>query len=257
MGCHIKMSNKKPIISFTCAAIRDYRYRGCYDSLAKNSEVPFEVIFVGNKPPKETMPDNFKYIETNVKPAQCYEISVREATGDYVQLIADDEDFDDGYMNRLYKYTLLLDMDKVLISARLRLMVKPPEFIMIDAGCVFDAMATNAPFCGFAPLFRRDLWNKLGGIDKRFNGSLTDLDMQMRFYEYGLNPFITPDCIASENNYYDIESRDDSLLVRTGDREGKFLRSLWTREDGTISKTRLSSVQSFVDNNILIENQGE
>ena len=54
--------------SLIASAIRSDRYEGIYNNLSLNNKVPFEIVFAGDKPPKKTMPDNFKYIYTKVKP---------------------------------------------------------------------------------------------------------------------------------------------------------------------------------------------
>ena len=76
----------KPVFSVCFSAIRNNLYKSFYDSLSAvhGSCPPFEVIFVGDNPPTEPMPDNFKYIYSKVKPAQCTEIAVRAATGDFI-----------------------------------------------------------------------------------------------------------------------------------------------------------------------------
>lgn len=257
MGCYIKMINEKPIISLVSAAIRDYRYKPYYDSVSVNNEVSFEVIFVGPNPPKEKMPDNFRYIETSVKPGQCYEIGAREAKGEYIHTPGDDFTFSLDYLNNAYKYISMLDKDKVLVSCRCRHVNGKSDInrVHTDHGFVLDAIAENAPFNAIAPFFRRDLWYKLGGLDRRFYGSFNDVDLQHRFYEVGFRPFLAPECIVEENTFYQVEKRSESLLVRCCEDAGKLLRSLWFNKDGSFSKTRLSPVQSFISKDILTKDQ--
>jgi len=247
----------KPKYTFIAAAIRDYYYKDFYDSVAVNNKIPFEIIFVGPNPPLEKMPDNFHYIKTHVKPGQCYEIAARAAKGEYLHTPGDDFTFSKNYLNNLYKYIKMLDMDKVFITVRNCHPDGKSEVNKkhIDHGFVFDAMILNASYCGCAPVFRADLWHKLGGYDKRFYGAYPDMDLQQRFYEYGMRPFLTPDCILSEHNFYHIEDHSESMSVRCGTEDGEILRSFWIKEDGTISKNRLLPVQSYDDKDILIKDQ--
>ena len=83
----------KPVFSLIAPAIRSDFYKRVYDSVSKGNKIPFEIIFVGNNKPKIKMPDNFHYIYSNVKPAQCLEIAARNAQGEYLIPLADDEVF--------------------------------------------------------------------------------------------------------------------------------------------------------------------
>jgi hypothetical protein len=251
---------EKPIISLVCSAIRDYRYKDYYNSASLNNKVPFEVVFVGNRPPKDKMPDNFRYIETDVRPTQCYEIAMRNSHGQYANFIPDDFIFPPNYLNNLYKYTLILDMNKVLLSVRgCHPGGRKRNRNNIDHGMVFDSFAPNAPFCGLDPLFRKDIWIKLGGMDRRFHGDWGMMDMQRRFYEYGMNPFIVPECILGEKAFFakDENNKDKpSLCQLTYDHDvTQLMRTLWFKEDGSVSKNRLVPVQSFRDEDILMTNQ--
>lgn len=251
---------EKPIISLVCAAIRDYRYKAYYDSASFGNKVPFEVVFVGNKPPKEKMPDNFRYIETDVRPTQCYEIAIRNAHGQYANFIPDDFIFPLNYLNNLYKYTVILDMNKVLLSVRCcHPNGRKRNRENIDHGMVFDSFAKNSPFCGLDPLFRKDIWIKLGGFDRRFLGDWAMMDMQQRFYEYGMNPFVIPECILGEKAFFskDEKNNDKPSLCQLSyehDMAG-LMRELWFEKDGMVSKNRRSSVRSFIDEDILTKNQ--
>ncbi len=254
MESHINMN--EPLISFVSPAVRSYRYKPYCDSLLP-TDVPFEVIFLGPNPPTEKMPDNFQYIKTDIKPGQCYEAGVRMSKGQYIHVLADDFTYPTNYLKNLSRYISILDTDRILITVRIRHVDGKSEVNKkhIDHGCVFDAHALNAPFSGCAPLFKKDIWMKLGGFDRRFHGSLPDMDLQQRCYEYGMNPFMAPDCLIEEHNFYDVEDKSESLLTRTGQDAGETLRSFWMKDDGTVSKTRLLPVQSYEDKDILVKDQ--
>lgn len=244
-----------PVFSVLFSAIRHRLYRGFYDSLAAGAKVPFEVIFVGDNPPTEKMPDNFKYIYSKVKPAQCVEIAVRNACGKYILPCADDELFSPNFLNRLYDYTLRLDMDRVLITFRYSFVGVPR-----DGQLVFDPHILTSSFIGLAGCYRRDLWNKLGGIDSRWVGCLCDMDMQMRFYEYGMRPFVTPDCIVEELPSPKTQEKEKDklkLYYRCGNSARDLLLSLWVGKDRNPLKKRLLPIIPFVDRDITIRSQGE
>jgi len=237
----------EPKYSFIAAAIRDYHYEDLYNSINDNNPVPFELILVGDKPPQKPMPSNFRYIETSVKPAQCLEIAAREATGEYLITTGDDLRYPEDYLKLVEYYVMKLDMGKVFITFRYSF-----HFKVNDEQLIFDANP-NSPVIGFSGVYRRDLWNSLGGIDNRFVSAMTETDMVMRFFEYGLNIFIPPDTYPNE-----IHQKKGELtsFAKSGFSGLETLYSLWRHPDGSISKTRLSPVQSFVDEDILVKNQG-
>ncbi len=241
----------KPKYSFISAAIRDYYYKDFYDNVSINNEMPFEIIFVGPNPPKEKMPDNFHYIETNVKPAQCLEIAARNATGEYLIVSGDDIRYTDGFLNKLDRYNCRLDDDKIYIAFRATV-----QGYSIDAGLVYDTKKPLSPIVGVGGLFKKDIWHALGGLDKRFYGSLADMDLQLRFAEQGRTIFIPPDCVLNELKPGKHETKRTLLAYRSIVSNARpLLNLLWGEVNGTTSKGRLLPVQSFSDKNILTEDQ--
>ncbi len=175
----------RPVFSITMASRRNYNYRWFYDTLV-NNDTPFEIVFVGPNPPLELMPDNFKHIYSTATPCQCTEIAVRNAVGEYVLLISDDCQLSDKCLDRLYAHTQNFDMDKFLIVFH----------------WVWDCPTTEIPFTLFTPsvsVFRKDIWIELGGLDRRFHSTLSDWDMQHRFFEYGMSHVYASDCYMHED----------------------------------------------------------
>lgn len=215
-----------------------------------NSKVPVEFIFVGPNPPPEKMPENFTYIQTDVKSAQCVEIAARKATGDYLIVGSDDERFYGNFLDRLHNYIQRMDMDRVFITFRYSF----HRVVRDDLLAVHRKIPTST-LLGVSGCFRRDLWNKLGGVDRRWVGSYADVDVQMRFYEYGMNPFIPPDCIIDEVMVDRKIDKKPRLYGRTGKGARKLFLKLWTDGVGNPLSKRLSVVEPFDDENILTETQ--
>lgn len=242
----------RPVISFIAATYRDWMYKECCDSFVSNSKVPVEFIFVGPNPPTETMPENFTHILSNVKPTQCLEIAARKAIGDYLIVGSDDERFYGNFLDRLYNYIQRMDMGRVFITFRYSVFRKPRDFQL----AVHRKIPTST-LLGVSGCFRRDLWNRLGGMDRRWVGSYGDVDMQMRFYEYGMNPFLPPDCIIDEVPIDRKRDKKRRLYDRTGKGSRRLFLKLWTDRVGNPLPKRLWAVEPFDDENILTETQGE
>ena len=103
---------EKPFFSIAFSAIRNNLYKRTYDSLSKDCNVPFEIVYAGYSPPTEKMPDNFRYIYTTVKPAQCVEIAARNSSGEFIILASDDISFSDGFLNKAHNWCNRIDSDK-------------------------------------------------------------------------------------------------------------------------------------------------
>ena len=78
-----------PIISLYGTAKHISIWMETYNSLLFN-DVPFEVVFAGPVEPNFDLPGNLKFIKTNVKPAQCSEIALRNTKGKFIVHTADD-----------------------------------------------------------------------------------------------------------------------------------------------------------------------
>lgn len=225
----------KPHFSFIAAAHRKYAYGSVFSSLSANAHIKFEVVFVGPSPPVEQMPGNFKYIQTDAKPAECLEIAARNSVGNYLVVGSDNLMFSDFFLNKLYTYTLRLSNYEVVIGSRIR----TAGNVFLDESLVFDENVPNCPVVVMTPTLKKELWTNLGGIDNRFNSCCcSDIDIQMRCYENGMTQFLIPDCSIERIKY-----PQDAPEVFSSDR--KFLNSLWVKEDGTMSKQRLSPVEKF------------
>ena len=87
----------KPCISLLCSGIRINNWLKIYDTLKLN-KTNFEIVFVGSKKPNFQLNKNIKYIFSTVKPTQCWEIALRNCSGEFVMYIADDIFFEDKFL---------------------------------------------------------------------------------------------------------------------------------------------------------------
>ena len=234
--------------SIIAPAIRRNYYKTFYNSLNKDNNISFEIIFVGFSPPKKKMPSNFKYIYTKVNPAQCWEIAAREAEGEYLILATDDCLFSPKFLNRIDFYINRLWMERSLIGGRYQ-----TNGIFYDNILIYSRKIKNSPLLLSFAVYKKEVWNKIGGIDRRFSGAFCNADIMLRFYEIGYVPFIAPDLWVNEIRNDSIKS---SLWKRTGKQGRKMSDSFWIK-DNLIVKKRLKPVISFNDKDILIKDQYE
>ena len=239
------------VFSLIAPAIRQDLYKTFYNSI-KKTNIKFEIIFVGYNPPTEEMPANFKYIYTKVNPAQCFEIAARNAVGEYLLCVADDLLFPDKFLDRIYFYLSRLYMDKALVGNRVQ-----ENGVFCDRRLTFNRNCVNSPVIPLMPAFKREVWLKLGGIDRRFSAALCDLDMIIRFYEAGYTPFVMFDNWVNEIR----SDKIISSLYKKTNRLGRYLNDkFWVKynevdKNWFVVKNRMEPVMSFSDIDILTVDQ--
>jgi hypothetical protein len=232
-----------------------------------NSSVSFEMIFVGNKPPIEFVGEHFKYIYSTVKPAQCVEIGARESKGLYILPMADDVKYTYNFLDILYEEISNLDTDKYILSfmgfpaGKLGNM---SEQIKKYQGYPYDKYIDNSPNIPWSACYPRNLWYQLGGVDRRFIHPFYDVDLYMRLYEIGFTFKLAKDIYVRE--FYPRfkpgrkareKFKNSRMLNMYLIYSRTLLNSFWVNPDGTMSKKRLSPVESFDDKDIKTITQGE
>ncbi len=232
-------------VSIVASSIRPHLWNRIAASLLSN-KIEYEVVMAGPKP--GLVPDRFKYIMTDVKPAQCYEIGFRNATGELVMWSADDAVYSPGALDTAYHYWKSFNNEKLVVSFR-----------SIEDGCDmteghrFFHSDKNSP--GMAPfgLMSRKLFHRLGGYDRKFICGQAENDMVMRVYEIGGKVSICPWAYVKVEHREAHSHGSPFRTIYSFDRS--ILESLWTN-DGEISSERLKPVESFSDEKLLFETQG-
>lgn len=233
----------KPIISLFAPGIRTDLWLKLYSSLMGNT-VPFELILVGNRQPNFELPRNFRFIYSPVKPAQCLEIGARYAVGELLMEVADDLVFKNGdALDKIYALYKNLNNDKTLIAPRWFTGGKE----MTGTAGILDVWP-----CSLGFVIKRELWKELGGIDRRFIATVSDFDIELRVRALGGNIIICRDAIVEETHVG--LGPLGSLWTEYGVHDDSLLHSLWVK-DGVV-KDRLSPVEPFTDDNILLISQG-
>jgi len=281
----------KPIISLLASAHRTDLWLDWYKSIGDN-QISFEVIFVGPNKPDFQLPDNFYFIESHVKPPQCWEIAARRAEGKYLLFLGDDVFFNlpdyissdvftrmrdpsgspvtdisnflagVGYsstpnpLDTLYTNFLSYNTEKLMLSCRL-------VQILTDITRVYDA-ACHRPSGSYSKevilpvgfMITADYYRYLGGCDINFIGLYWDLDLCFRVIE--------DEGITKLGNVWLVEdtrrshpTQDNSLYMTYGidDRE-KTLQGLWPMFNIHTEFKRSAILEPYIDTNILTKSQG-
>lgn len=273
---------KLPKISIIGSSIRDHLWEKFYVNLDSQNEIDFEIVFSGSSKSKLDLPSNFKYIFSETKPAQCVEISARNATGDLLMISSDDLLFSENSLDQLYDLYQKKCEDYDFVSTRFRR--KGYEYLPDDFK--FWSSAENSPLMPMNLTFKKDIWHKLGGIDKNFIGLFYDLDLALRLMQRGGKNFLCKKAI-SEEIFYPVtlnskirkkllsllgNKASASLFTEIGTNMDKpMLNSFWLKkikdldsseeyyslfEDKVHVKRRIRDVESFSDTKLIEISQG-
>jgi len=250
------------VFSIIGSAINKKNYKRCYNYI-KNTDVSFEMIFVGSHPPTEFIGEHFNYIYSTVKPAQCIEIGARMSQGEYIIPTYDDCYFSENFLDNLWEQIQKIDTTQYLLS-----FYSYPGFYNGEPN--LKLWKKVAPLdlnyfgikVGECCCFPREVWTKLGGIDRRFIWSFPIVDLQLRCFEIGLILQFVPNIYVQEiyeriipekKNEYD----KNKLSVKYGDYDRRMLYFFWNDVYGGFSPKRRLPVESFNNGNIKTVTQGE
>jgi len=255
-------------ISLVASAVRPFAWQGFFESL-KGNTLPIEVVFVGDVKPDFDLPPNCRHIYATVKPAQCYEIGIREARGELIGWTADDARYDHIKKNSLdltYNYWKSFNDEKVIVAMR-----------PIEDGR--DVWNTHHFFGGWqhtplmAPfgIMSRKFLMDLGGYDKNFISGQAENDIVMRIIEAGgrVEMFMDGYLFVRHNEIHR-QSNDHASFRKWYVADRQYLENCWVKDgygkytsreqqdkSAIISPKRLLPVQSFEDKDITTVTQGE
>lgn len=230
----------RPDISLCASAVRPHLWKDFYKSTLDNN-LKVEIIFVGDVLPDFELPYNFKFHHSPVKPTQCWEAAIREATGRYISITADDAEYTPGSLDNMVKF----------MDTRFRSNIVG-SFQTIENGNLItnDHMYKDKRMAPFF-VFNRDYYTYIGGADRRFIGGMWENDVIMRVHEDGgevqvcENAFVSVDHLKKHN----ATSRSCEWHFQYS---FPLLEKLWENPD-----KRLDVVQEIDDKDILKFSQGE
>jgi hypothetical protein len=219
-----------------------------YNSIGAN-DVEFELIFAGPNTPDYKLPENFRFIKTPVKPSQCIEIAVRNATAELIMFnLTDDCEFLGARpLDRIYQAYKNCHDDKAILSCRY--MMDGED--LSEASHHFNNSDLTSPLMPLAPLMSRRFYRDLGGIDNNFEAIFGDLDITMRAYAAGGKVIMT-DVYLNEDK---AKRAGSSLCTEFWKHDRGLLESLWMA-DGKVSFSRARKFEPFSDSDILKYSQG-
>ena len=235
-----------PKISLIASASRPENWAGLYESIGEN-DVEFELVFVGPNSPKQKLPDNFHYIKSNVKPAQCFEIAAKHAAGELIMWFVDDARFITEHpLDKLYRAYLSHSDEKIIMTC---------EYHLPDGYNRYYPGKMDSPMMALCGLLSKSLWRDIGGIDRRFIALCWDMDLVMRVLAKG-GKVETAGVFMDERieSSRGLRSRGSTLLKDHMATDRVLVDELWVR-DGKLGLVRSSPVLPFMDLDIMTRSQ--
>ena len=171
---------KTPLVSIVCPAARTQYWLDLYNSLMVTNLL-LEFVFVGPNKPKFRLPENFRFIKSQVKPAQAAEIASRESQGEFIYHSADDLIYSPYFLDVLYKKWQKNNIGYLTVISGMYYYVNK---LQNEKGrCFFSKKDKGGPLLTCDMFMKRTMWDKIGGIDKRFIAAWWPNDIQLRMYE--------------------------------------------------------------------------
>lgn len=234
-------------VSAYLSSIRPYRWMKIHEML-KRTGLTFEVVIVGPNDPDFELPSEIKFFKSAVKPSQCFHIAASKCSGETMLQIVDDIEYTDGAIKQMYDK--VMEKDNVMASC-VYLQNNYSQFYTQNiSGQVMNlSFLPLLPVCG---LYRREAYLKLGGLDRRFNGVMSELDFYMRMRINGYETvFINGHC--NENTEYQ-KKENTSLCNKFWNHDRPTFMKLWSTA-GVLYPIRNDIVRGYTDDNILFVDQ--
>jgi len=234
-------------ISAYISSIRPYRWMKIHEML-KRTGLSFEVIIVGPNDPDFELPSEIKFFKSLVKPSQCFHIAASKCSGETMLQIVDDIEYTDGAIKQMYDK--VMEKDNVMASCVYLLNGHSQFYTQNISGQVINlSFLPLLPVCG---LYRREAYSKLGGLDRRFNGVMSELDFYMRMRISGYETvFINGYC--NENTEHQ-KKENSSLCNKFWNHDRPAFIKLWST-NGVLYPIRNDIVRGYIDDNVLFIDQ--
>ncbi|MHA1469820.1 MAG: hypothetical protein ACTSSP_04585 [Candidatus Asgardarchaeia archaeon] len=210
-------------ISLFSSAVRPDMWKKIYKSFMKN-KVSIELVFVGDKYPSYKLPLNFKFIYSEVKPSQCFEIAARNCSGKYVAMVSDDCYHEDGYYDSMLafhkKQVEKFSTDKIIVGG-LHYFGRDTQRRTCRLWTGNAQPNQELPMDFF---LTNELYKKMGGLDRNFISLVHHWDLMMRILEIGGK------CVLSRDKFYECPDKNKDhteLSSVTGRIDKKYFHELW------------------------------
>ena len=245
-------------VSICCSSDRPHFWEYYYETVSMNT-INFEILFIGPNKPNFILPNNVKFIHTNVKPAQCEFIGPLYSRGELVLIAPDDSHMSPFCLDILYEAYKKENNYKCIVSPE-----KYGSFIEQISSTeemlkIINEVPTQKGYIGSSfkdlqtqegGMISRQFYLELGGPDKRFIFGHAFTDVQIRALRSGGKIVFCPDTYAMERKDLCLGWMNGKGLKYSSE-SYNFLLYEWVEND-KVKNQRTDSVQSFEENDTLL-----
>lgn len=229
------------------SSIRPSRWLSLYERL-QITKIPFEIVIVGPNQPDYILPEEIKYFKSDVKPSQCFHAAGQYTTGDVMLQIVDDLEYSEGSIEKMYE--VVTKNDNVMATAYYYKDNKNTSQDQNIAGERYQySYLPSLPVCG---MFSKNAWITHKGLDKRFDGIMSELDFYMRLSINGYKTIFV-DGIVNENMSFQTE-KNGGLSQRYWNKDRTTFTKLWTTHN-VFYPIRNDIIRPYDDKNLLLTSQ--
>ncbi len=227
-------------VSVIVSSIRPEYWDRFYRSIS-NCKADFEVIFVGPTP-DGPLP-RCRYVQTSVKPSQCWHIAISQAESDRIFLIGDDFFFSEHLLDKFLQQVSEAG-ENFIASCEIRCGGKavPAQHYF------FDWRNSLGPKAVYGVMFSKKYYFEVGGFDSSFIALYMDWDLIERLRRIGAKEIFISDCFVDE-------SCEVRLTTRLNETDFAYLLDCWLDGD-KIREQRKHPIIPFTEKDILILSQG-
>ena len=216
------------MIAVICSSNKPQYWQYLYYTLSQN-KTPFNLTIVGPYSPSYSLPPNFKFIKSNVKPAQCAFIALHNTEGKYVIHVVDDIELPNGLLDGMVdilskcsEYDVvtggLVYEDAYICQGDIVIKLVDPDNKDINRGIV--SFPVPVPY---HPMMYRDSMVEIG-VDQKFKGSYWDMDISLELVSRGGNVIHCGEVV------YETTCESELRLHNSLDYDLTILLSMWVED---------------------------
>jgi len=223
-------------ISAYMTSIHPNKWLNICQMLSKTG-LSFELVIVGPNKPNFELPKEIKFYCSHVKPQQCMHTAAIMSIGKTLLQIVDDIEYQDGGIEAMFNE--VISNERVTATCHYH----KNNIDATEEQNIFGIKTDFAPLLPVCGLYKRSVYSEVGGLDKRFNGIMGELDLYMRIFNAGYHTKFV--------NYRCNENRgESSLLNRFWYRDRSVFMNLW---DSTTMRNDI--VRTYNNENLLTVEQ--
>ena len=155
-------------------AIRTENWLKLYDNIVGNNNIKIEIVLCGSVKPKFKLPNNFKFIYSNVKPSQCSAIALLGTSSNLVSLIGDDCVYSKSYFDKLFEFHI--SNENYIVGGQF---MRNKDLYKIK-DYMLHSDIPDSPLFSMSPILDKKEIFEVGGIDKNFIAVMWHEDLIMR-----------------------------------------------------------------------------